>query len=123
MGDEIGDRASLLASDLILMQHMERVAGLPHLDAGEAPPCSAHRIESASLESRHDRGSIEVLRDDFACLDDRAAGHIHEAQRSQGKGDALTNLAGLDVDELETAAAEIADQPVGVGDARHDAHG
>ena len=52
MRDEIGHRARLLARDRVVVQHMQRIARLRHVNARDIAPGAADGIEIAALEPR-----------------------------------------------------------------------
>ncbi len=103
------------------MQHMQRIMHLRHVQLGEVSPGAAHRIEGPALEPRQDFGLGEALVDDLLGLLDRAAGQVDQAERSERQRDAFAQLAVLDVDEFERAAAEVARDAIRLRDAGHHA--
>ena len=46
-GDHRGQVARLLAADRVMMHHLQRIAGLRHVDACQRPPRAAHQIQIA----------------------------------------------------------------------------
>ncbi len=103
------------------MQHMQRIPHLRHMQLGEISPGSAHGIEGAPFEVLEDLGLGEAFVDDLLRLLDRAAGEVDQPERSQRQGHAVAQLAILDVDELERAAAQVSGKTIRTRNASADA--
>src|ERR1051326_2288724 len=111
-----------IAGDFVFLQHVQRIVDRLHVDAREASPDPADGIERTIVHA----APFEVgktLVDDFARLVGIFLRGIHQAERSERQRDGFADLAVSDADHVETAAAEIGDEPVGIGDSCDDAFG
>ena len=68
---ETGKIERLFRRHHIAMHDVQRVAGLPHVQARQRPPCSADRIERAALAAFQDASILERRPDDLFRLLDR----------------------------------------------------
>ncbi len=103
----VGDRQRIVARD-----DVEPRQGAPRAADHVEWPAPPARAESGFLQSPGEPPPQILLRGRVG---------IAEAQDPEGQRDAGMDHAAADVGELEAAAAEIADQPVGVGEAREHA--
>ncbi len=108
---EIGGLAGV---DRILMGHMERIALLPHVQAGERAPGPADRIKRPLLAAHQDRRSGKRLGDELLGLLDRALRRLFQPQPAQREGLSRADGVVADVDDLEAAAAKVAGDAVGL---------
>src|SRR5262245_7907873 len=100
---------------------MKRIAVLLHMETAEISPGPSNGIEFPAAKFFDKPGRLKRLIDDFARLLHRSGRQVDEAQGTKGQCDSVADLATANVDELKTAAAQIADDAIGIGDAGHDA--
>ena len=108
------------ARDGVLLQHMQRIILLLHVDAGETAPGAAHRVQGRGRQARN---ILQPAIDDVARLVGIALALVHQAQRPQGQCKGSPGLARLDRHHVQAAAAQVGHQAVGIGNARHHALG
>ena len=109
--------------DPVIVHDVERIVGLRHVQASERTPGSADGVEVAvpALVQPIDLGELAI--DNLPRLLEIAARRIDQPQAAEGKRRGIAELALAHVDQLEAAAAEIADEAVGVVNAGDDADG
>ena len=118
---ELRDAQRLDPRHLVAVQDVQRIAGAGHVQAGDVPPDAADRVERAALELLQPGQLHQAGVDDGPRPVQTAARHVHQPQRTEGQRRPRPQHAVLEAGQLQTAAAEIADQPVGVRQAADDA--
>ncbi len=93
---------------------------LIHVDAREGAPGAADEIEAAAAIAAQPGYAGDMRVDDVA-QPLLVIGVFGQAKRPERQGGAVADLAEIDGDELDAAAAEIADDAVGLRDAGDDA--
>ena len=97
----------------VAVHHVQRIAGLPHVQARQRPPRAADRIEGAVLAPPEHRQAAECFFDEFFRLLDRLCRNIRQRQAAERPRQALARARAADVDQLQRTAAEIADDAIG----------
>jgi hypothetical protein len=110
-----------LRAHLITVCDRQRVAGLAHVEPRETAPGPADKVERQARALPHPACFVDQPGDVAIERLARLGTHAGDSQHAQGKRNALPRLAVADADEFETAAAEIADDAVRVGDGRQHA--
>ena len=110
---ELGEFKRLVGGDGIAVHHVQRIAGLPHVQPRQRPPGAADGVEAAVLAGLQHRQAAQRLLDEFFRLLDRLRRNIGERQPAERAGQAVARARAADIDEFERAAAEIADHAVG----------
>ena len=118
---EAGKLQRLAGGNAVAVHHVQRIAGLPHVQPGERAPGAADRIERAPFAGGERRHVVERLFDDFVRLLERLCRNILERQSAERQGHAGFRPRAMHVNEFERAAAEIADDAVGTMEAGEDA--
>ena len=111
----------LVAVDAILLDDVQRMADLLHMDAGERAPGAAHGIEIAPAQILEPGHAFQMLIDQGAgdiAIGDR---RIADPKRTERQRDMGAEPPVVEADQLDAAAAQIAHQAVGIGNARDDA--
>ena len=111
----------LARRDRVAVSHVQRIAGLPHVQARHGTPGAADHVERALPQRLHDRLARQRLAHDLLGLVEIVPGGVGEREPPEGKRHALPDLAAFDVDQFERAAAEIADDAVGAVNSGDDA--
>ena len=93
------------------------------MEPGEIAPGAADGIEETPAKALHEFGLPEMRIDDAAGFRHRAARHVDEPQRAERQRNPVADGAILHVHQLEAAAAEIADDAIGRGNAGDEAKG
>ena len=107
----------------MLVDDGKRPVGQVHVQLGERAPAAANRVEGLALAQRRPLERLQPLVD---LVREHAAAFLAEGietQRAERQRQPLVDLAAGDPDEFERAAAEIADDTVGIGDSGDDAIG
>lgn len=100
------------------MHHLERIAALDDVDAGERAPGAADGIEGAAAARGELRHLVDRLADDAVGALERFVREILEREPAERQSHAAAHAVPAHVDQFERAAAEIADDAVGMMDAR-----
>src|SRR6476661_6317501 len=95
---------------------MELVVDLIHMDAREGAPRAADEIEAAAAIAAKPGNAGDVGVDDVA-QPLFVVRVLDQAKRPERQGGAFADLAEIDGNELDAAAAEIADDAVGLRNA------
>jgi len=117
---EAGEIECLLRRHHIAMHDMKRIAGLPHMQPRERAPSAADGIEGPTFAIFERAGILQRPPDDLLGLLDRLRRDVLQREPAQRKRQAGLHPMPLDLGQLERAAAEVADDPVGLVKARHD---
>ena len=103
------------------MHDVQRIAGLPHVQARQRTPGAADRIEGPALAAlehgKAGQGFLDVL---FRLLQ-RFRGNIGERQTAQRTRQAIACAGAANVDQLKRTAAEIAHDAIAAMHAGNDA--
>ena len=118
--DHAGNVGSITRGDHILMEDMDRIITLCHMDAGEVSPDAAHGIEALALKILEPVLLTEGAVDDGFRLRKTAMREVDQAEGSERQRCTGAGLTPRDGHEFQTAPAKIADQPVGFRDAGQD---
>ncbi len=102
----------------IAVHHLERIAALDDVDACERAPGAADRIEGAAAARLELRHLVERLADDAVGALERFVREVLERETAERQRHAAAHAVPAHVDQFERAAAEIADDAVGMVDAR-----
>ena len=100
---------------------MQRIAGLPHVQARERAPGAADGVEGAVGAGLEQLRVAERLAHQLLGLLDRLLGDVLQRQPAERQRDAGVDLVAVDFGQLQRAAAEIADDAVGPVEPAHDA--
>ena len=100
---------------------MQRVTGLRHVQVPERAPGAADGIEAPPLAGLQQLETVEGVLDDLLGLLDRVAGEVLERKTAERQRGAGLDAAAVHVDQFQRAAAEIADDAVGLVEAGHHA--
>ena len=112
--DQPGDGTGLFSRDLVVVDDVQGVARLLHVQAGEGAPGAAHRIEGLAGFLAQPAHAVDCV--DHGTLGiDLARGH--QAQRSDRQRARLTQPAVGQRHQFEAATAQIAHHAIGVGHA------
>src|SRR6185437_10533836 len=122
--DEVEEPVGLGAADRVLVDDMKRIARLLHVQPGDRPPGAADEVKRlAGYRAQHRR----LVDDPVYRLADRlfVVAELSEPQWPERQGDAVADrrpaVPGLDLHQLDTAAADIADDAVSGRDPGEDA--
>ena len=121
MIEQSGETERIVGADAVIVHDAQRIVGLRHVEARERPPRPADGVEVAApaLLQPLDLGELGI--DDLSCLFQAAARRVDQAQAAERERRGIAEPAAPHVDQLETAAAEIAGKAVGRMNSRHDA--
>ena len=118
---EPGELERLLGRNHIAVHDVKRVAGLPHVQPRERTPGAAHGVEGAPRSGSERRNLGQGLLDEFVGLLERLRGDVLQREPAERQRHARLDSDTVQVDELERAAAEVADDTVGPVNAGDDA--
>ncbi len=102
----------LARGDAVIVHDMERIAGLPHVEAGERAPGAADRVEGAALARAEHVEILKGILDDSFGLLDRLAGDVLQRQAAERQRELGAHARAVHVDQFERAAAQVADDAV-----------
>ena len=119
--DQTGEVVRLARGHDIAVHHVQRIAGLPHVQARQRAPGAADRVEGAVGAGLEQLGVAERLAHQLLGLLDRLLGHVLQRQPAERQRDAGVDLVAVDFGELQRAAAEVADQTIRPMKSAHDA--
>ena len=121
-GQKFREIGELHGSGPVPVDHPERPVVLRHMHLGQRAPRTADGIERLASRAGKPVDFGQRLLDRSA--DRFALRHgLVEAQRAERQGRHLVGLLAADPDELQAAAAQVADDALGPGKAGHDAVG
>ena len=109
---QAGEFKRFIGGNRVAVHHMQRISGLPHVQPRQRPPGAADRVESTVLAAFEHRQSAERFLDEFFRLLDRFCRNVGQGETAERPGQAAPRARAVDIDELERAAAEIADHAV-----------
>ncbi len=118
---QAGEFKCLVGADGVAVHDVQRVAGLPHVQPRQRPPRAADRIEGAVLRGFEHRQGAEDLLDELFRLFHGFRRNISQSQAAERPRQPAPGARAADIDQLQRAAAEIADHPVGFMHAGNDA--
>ena len=121
IGENGGDPRNFVGRDLVAVDDVQRMFRLTEEDVRDRPPRAAGDVEAAALEAAQPREGGELALDHVLRALAAAIGALGQNQVTQHQARAPADLAAVERDQLEAAAAEIAQEAVGVGDAREQA--
>ena len=113
----------LARRDDVAVHHVQRIAGLPHVQPRQRTPRPADRVERAIVRVAQQRRMSERLADDLLGLLHGFLREVLQRQAPERQRHAVPRPMAVDVRQFERAAAEIAHDPVGPIHAGHDAEG
>src|SRR5262245_61240249 len=121
MIEQSGEPKRIFGADPVVMHDAQRIVGLRHVEPRERPPRPADGVEVAApaLLQPVDLGELGI--DDVPRLLQAAFRCVDQAQAAERERRSVAEPAAPHVDQLETAAAEVAGKAVGRMDARYDA--
>jgi len=96
----------------VAVHDVQRIAGLPHVQASERAPGAADGKKRAPFAGLEQIDVLEGLPDDLLCLLHRLGGNILQREAAQRQRDAGFHPVAVHLGELEGAAAEITRNPV-----------
>ena len=105
----------------VVVHDVERIAGLPHVQARQRAPGAADRIEGAVLAIVQHVEVLEGLLDEFFRFFQRFAGDVLQGQAAQRQRHAAAHARAVNIDQFERSAAKIADDAVRLVNAGDDA--
>ena len=105
----------------IAVHHLERIAALDDVDARQRAPGAADRIEGAAAAGLELRDAGNLGLDDALGALQRFVRGILQGKAAERQRHAAVHAVFPDIDQFERAAAEVADDAVGIVDARHHA--
>ena len=100
---------------------MKRIAGLPHVQPRQRAPGAADRIEGAAFAFVQHVEIFKCLLDVLFRLLERLAGDVLQGQSAERQRHAAAHARTVHIDQLQRAAAEIADNAVRLVDAGNNA--
>jgi len=103
----------LVGGDGIAVHHMQRIAGLVHVQPRQRAPSAADGVEDAVLAGLEHAQITERLADEFLGLLHRLRRNVGEREAAERTRHAVPHLRTAYVDQFERAAAKIADNAVG----------
>ena len=118
---EAGKIIGLLRRHHVAVHDMQRIAGLPHVQARQRPPSAADGIERAALAVLQQTRTARARSDDLLRLLDRFRRDVLQSQAAERQRHARLDAVAVNFGQLERAAAEIADDAVGLVEAGDDA--
>src|SRR3954471_8424186 len=95
-----------------MMEHMQRVVPLVHVQPREAAPRATHGIKGPATDISQAFFLRECFFDNASRFLAIALRKIDKAQRTKGKGERLACIAGVHRNHVEASAAEVSSQPV-----------
>lgn len=99
------------------MHHLERIAALDDVDARKRAPSAADGVEGAAAAGGELRHLVELLAHDAVGALERFVREVLEREAAERQRHAAAHAVLAHIDQLERAAAEIADDAVGMMDA------
>ncbi|MHC2725751.1 hypothetical protein ACVMGE_008238 [Bradyrhizobium diazoefficiens] len=126
IGEHVGGRQTAKATrkverlgcgDGIAVHHLERIAALDDVDARERAPGAADGVECTAAPRLELRHLVELLAHDTVGALERFVGEVLEREPAERQRHAAAHAVPAHVDQFERAAAEVADDAVGVVDA------
>ena len=121
-GDHAGQVARLLAADRVVMHHLQRIAGLRHVDARQRAPRAADQIQIAVGALGQPRHRRQVGLGDRARAHRIAAGTLRQPDRAQAQRVRHAARAAIEPHQFQRTAADIGQDAVGGRDAAQHAH-
>src|SRR3954471_7071427 len=91
---------------------MKRIAAGGHMQPRQSPPRAADRVEAASVQLAKLRRPRERFAHDALGFLKRPSRQVLQGKAAKLEGHALPDLCADNIDELQAAAAEIADHAV-----------
>ena len=116
-----GELERFVGGNGIAVHHVQRIAGLPHVQPRHRAPGAADGIEGAVLASLEHRQPAERFLDEFFRLFQRLRRYVGERQTAERAGQSIPRARAADIDQFQRPAAEIADDAVGAMHAGDDA--
>ena len=113
-GDQAGDRARLFGRDVVVMDDVQRIARLLHVQPGERTPGAAHGIEGLAGLLAQPAHVLDGIDDGLLGI---ALARRHQPERAHGQRAGVAEPALPDGDQLEAAAAQVAHHARRVGHA------
>ena len=107
--------------EAVSMHDMKRIAAGGHMQPGQRTPCAADRVEATAVQLAKLRRPRERFAHDALGLLKRPSGQVLQGKAAKLEGHALPDLCADNIDELQAAAAEIADHAVRTMKSRDDA--
>ena len=117
---QAGEIERLAGRDHIAVHDMQRIAGLPHVQARQRAPGAADRIKRAAGAGLEQVRAAERLLDDLLGLLERFRGDVLQREPAERQRDAGPDAMAADIGELERSAAEITHDAVRPMKAGHD---
>jgi len=105
----------------VAVHHAQGITALDDVDPGQRTPGPADRIEGAATAGLEAGNPGQFVLDDAFGAFERFVRQVLQRQAAERQRDAAANLVAAHVDQFERAAAEIADDTVGLVNARDDA--
>ena len=103
------------------MHDVERVAGLPHVEARQRTPGAANSIKGAIFAIVQHVEVLEGLFDKSFRFFQRFAGDVLQGQPAQWQSHAATHTRAVNIDELKRSATKISDDTIRLMNAGNDA--
>ena len=111
---QAGKLVGLLGRDDVAVHDVQRIAVLPHVQPGERAPGAADGVEAAALALVQQVRLLERLLDDLFRLLDGFRRDVLQREPAERERHAAFGAMAVDFGEFERAAAEIADDAVGL---------
>ena len=116
---ETGELERLPRRHHIAVHHVQRITGLPDVQAGERAPSASDRVEGAPLALFEQPGVLKRRPHDLFRLLERLRRNVLQRQPAQRQRQTGLDALPLDIGQFERAAAEIANDAVGLVEPRH----
>ncbi len=104
----------LLRRHDVAMHDMQRIAGLPHVQACKSPPCAPDCIKGASPSALKKARILQCVLNDLLGFLDRFRREVLQRKPTERQRHPGLHAMPMHLRQLERAAAEIADNAVGL---------
>ena len=116
--DQPRHRARLVGRNVVVVDDVQRIARLLHVQAGKGSPGAAHGIEGLAALLAQPAHVLDGVDDDALGI---ALARGHQPQRPNWQGGRIADAAAPDRHQLEAAATQVAHDARRVGHAAHHA--
>ena len=110
-----GDVGHSAGGNGMAVDHVQRMAGMGHVQPRHRPPRPADRVEVPPLRGAQPVDAGERLVDPLQRVGGPLPVEVGEAQDAERQGRLAQHASAADLDQLEAPAAEVADDPLGAG--------
>lgn len=104
-------------TELVALDHVQRIVLHFHMQRADGAPCAADSIEGAAGTLLQEIGIAQIFARDDAGLCGRTARRLGQTDTAEWQGDAFADIDAGNIDQLQRTATEVADNAVRIGKA------